>query len=168
MPHKLVKLSAEILCTPLSIAINNRKSKSKSKIWRLKYGVIPNDAKTTFVTPLDKGKPNRHDIMYISGAILKNLFKAFDCKLHNLISAKLAIALKLSFPYSKNRKQCVLINNTYSKFDDIILGVPQGSLVGPLLFNLSINDLFSLLSLSQFIISQLILHCLLGQTRFLI
>ena len=100
----------------------------------------------------------RLDNNYISSAILKNLFKAFDCKLHNLISAKLAIALKLSFPSSKNRKQRVLINNTYSKFEDIILGIPQGSLVGPLLFNLSINDLFSLLSLSQSIISQLILH----------
>ena len=51
-------------------------------------------------------------------------------------------ALKLIFSYLKNRKQCVRINNTYSNFENIITGVPQGSIVGPLLFDFSINDLF--------------------------
>ena len=40
------------------------------------------------------------------------------------------------------QKQCVRINNTYSNFENIITGVPQGSIVGPLLFNFSFNDLF--------------------------
>ena len=44
--------------------------------------------------------------------------------------------------YLSNRKQCVRINDTYSEFENIITGVPQGSMLGPLLFNLSINDLF--------------------------
>ena len=44
--------------------------------------------------------------------------------------------------YLSNRKQCVRINDTYSEFENIITGVPQGSMLGPFLFNLSINELF--------------------------
>ena len=50
--------------------------------------------------------------------------------------------LKLIFSYLNNRKQCVRINNTYSNFENIISGVPQGSIVGPLLFDFSINEFF--------------------------
>ena len=42
----------------------------------------------------------------------------------------------------KNRKQYVKINNTYSDLLDIISGVPQGSIVGPILFNIFVNDFF--------------------------
>ena len=77
-----------------------------------------------------------------------DLSKAFDCISHDLIIAKLAAygiddtALKLIFSYLKNRKQCVRINETYSNFENIITVVPQGSIVGPLLFHSSINGLF--------------------------
>ena len=74
--------------------------------------------------------------------------KAFDCIPHDLLIAKLAAyglseeALMYILSYLSNRKQCVRINDTYSEFENIITGVPQGSILGPLLFNLSINDLF--------------------------
>ena len=77
-----------------------------------------------------------------------DLSKAFDSMSHDLIIAKLAAygiddaALKLIFSYLKNRKQCARINNTYSNFGNIITGAPQGSIVGPLLFDFSINDFF--------------------------
>ena len=77
-----------------------------------------------------------------------DLSKAFDCISHDLIIAKLAAyglddtASKLIFSYLKNQKQCVRINNTYSNFENIITGVPQGLIVVPLLFDFSINDLF--------------------------
>ena len=60
--------------------------------------------------------------------MLMELSKAFDCIWHYLIIAKLVAyeldntALKLIFSYSKNQKQCVRINNTYSNFKNITSG----------------------------------------------
>ena len=44
--------------------------------------------------------------------------------------------------YFSNRKQCVRINNVNSRFQNVISGVPQGSIVGPTLFNCFFNDFF--------------------------
>ena len=41
-----------------------------------------------------------------------------------------------------NRKQCVCINNTLIDFNKVISGVPQGSVVGPILFNCFFNDFY--------------------------
>ena len=83
----------------------------------------------------------------VVGALLTDLFKAFGCIPQDLLIAKLAAydlseeALMYILSYLSNRKQCVRINDTYSEFENIITSVPQGSILGPLLFNLSINDL---------------------------
>ena len=92
------------------------------------------------------------DKNFAVGAVLTDLFKAFDCTAYDLLIAKLAAngfsdtALRYIYSYLSNRKQCVRINNTFSNYQKIISGVPQGSILGPIFFNLSINDLFFFVS----------------------
>ena len=87
----------------------------------------------------------------VLAALLTDLSKAFDCIPRDLIIAKLAAygfdtnALRLIHNDLSNRKQRVKINSVYSIWKDISYGVPQGSIFGPLLFNMHLCDLFCFL-----------------------
>ena len=77
-----------------------------------------------------------------------DLSKAFDGVSHGLLLAKQNAyglnfdALQLHGSYLTNRKQRVKINSSYSKWEKIKIGVPQESVLRPLLYNIFINDIF--------------------------
>ena len=89
---------------------------------------------------LDKGKH--------VGAVFMDLSKAFDTINHELLIAKLEAygfstnALLFMLSYLKNRSQRISINSSFSTWEEIIAGVPQGSILGHLLVNIFLNDIF--------------------------
>ena len=54
--------------------------------------------------------------------------------------------LNFIYDYLRNHKQRTKIDNAYSSWQDILYGVPQGSIFGPLLFNIDLYDLFLIMN----------------------
>ena len=85
---------------------------------------------------------------HVFGALITNLSKAFDSLPRNLLIAKLNAygfdnkAVKFVYDYVTSRKRRTKISDTNSSWQEIILGVPQGSIFGSLLFSIDICDLF--------------------------
>ena len=86
------------------------------------------------------------------GASLTDLSKTFDCLPQDITIAKLNAygfdmkALNFTYDYLINRKERAKIDNAYSSWQSILYGVPQGSIFGPLLFNIHLCDLFVIMN----------------------
>ena len=76
------------------------------------------------------------------GGIFFDLEKAFDCVNHKILLAKMeyysirGVMFNLIKSYLEDRYQRVKFNNKFSNWDKINIGVPQGSVLGPLFPNL--------------------------------
>ena len=95
-------------------------------------------------TAIDNGK--------VFGDLLTNLSKTFDCLNYKLLIAKLNAhgftlpALKFVHNYLSERKRRTRTNNSYSPWFDVPFRIPQGFILGPLLFNIFLADLLFVLN----------------------
>ena len=80
-----------------------------------------------------------------AGAVIMNLSKASDIINHDLLIAKLNV-----YGFTKN--------SSFSSWTELLLGLPQGSVIGTLLSNICVNDLFFLTESTKYAIMQMVPH----------
>ena len=84
-----------------------------------------------------------------------DLSKAYDCLRHDLLIAKLEAygldnsSLNLDLDYLTYRKQRSKVGCAYSKWSKIRRRIPEGSILGPILLNIFINDMFMIIEQSD-------------------
>ena len=147
------KIYEKVMYKRLSNYLSN-----KDFFFQNQFGFRKNHSSSMALLSLHDYVTNALDKNEIPISIFIDLSKAFDTLNHSILLKKLehygirGVALSLFQNYLKDRMQCVNYNGMTSSYLSIKCGVPQGSILGPLLFLIYINDICRTSSVLKFIL----------------
>ena len=156
-PVSLLPLFSKLLEKLFSVRLLDY-IKKNDILYRGQYGFREKCSTQDAITDLVENITRAIDNNEFTIGIFIDLSKAFDTIDHQLLLRKLkyygvrGIVNKWIKCYLSNRFQFVTNNNVNSSKEKIVCGVPQGSILGPILFLIYINDLYKVSTVMRFII----------------